>query len=56
MDSNGTFAKELTITGFPTIFLVDAASKKILFYQNGYSDKMEVLLETMISERLTKGE
>ncbi len=56
MDSNGTFAKELTITGFPTIFLVDAASKKVLFHQSGYSDKTEALLETMISELLIIGE
>lgn len=52
MDEKSTFAKRLSITGYPTLFLIDAASKKVLFAQGGYSDETEAALEALIKTQL----
>ena len=52
MDEKSAFAKRLSITGFPTLFLIDAATKKVLFAQGGYSDQTEAELEALIKTQL----
>ena len=52
LDDQGVFAKQLNITGYPALFLIDAASKKVLFIQRGYSDETEATLEALIKTQL----
>ena len=52
MDEKGRFASQINISGFPTLFLIDAASKKILLAQGGYSEETEATLEALIREQL----
>ena len=52
LDIDKRLTHELRITGFPRVFLIDAASKKVLFYQAGYSDETEGKLEPIISQIL----
>lgn len=50
MDPDRKLAQKLAFNGYPTIFLVDAATKKILFMQNGYSEDSESVLENQMKE------
>lgn len=56
LDNNGVFAKAVGVKGYPTIFLIEAASKKILFQQAGYSDDTDATLDKLIQETLSGAE
>jgi peroxiredoxin len=52
LDESHIFAKRIRVSCYPTFFLIDAASKKVLFIKRGYSDQTEAELEALIKTQL----
>ena len=52
LDNEHTLAEQLNINTYPTLLLVDAASKKILYVQTGFGEADEATLDKLIRSYL----
>ncbi len=54
LDSDKEFVKKLNVAGFPTMLIVDAATKKVLYVHEGYGDETEQKLNDKVESFLKK--
>jgi peroxiredoxin len=54
LDSTKSTAKKFNVTGYPSIFLLDMKSKKVLYSAVGYSDKVCTEINDKIQRALSK--